>query len=230
MANDLSKMLMMRFITLLVLSMSLVSAQIDEMVKNGETIIISIQGVSQNEQMRINSMYVVSDDGFIHMWKIEKVKVAGLNPTEIAQSIAKKYREMGIYKNPTIQVQRDLTGHGDAKAVNTRGAVAKVGRVLWMEKMTIFDVLDKAGGVTNLRGLKEVRIHRNGKILTHNLFKEDNESIRIYPGDTIEVPTTQNMTKEKVKPEVKIMPGDAIEVPQTQNMENVNPWKLYSFI
>lgn len=157
-------------------------------IKSKETLQISIQGVPQSEQMRLNSMYVVSDSGTINMWEIGTMRATGLTPTELAANIAAAYRGKGIYTNPTFQVMPQGAGETIAKTITVGGQVGGSGTKPYLEGMTIYDAVSSAGGATPFGALNRVKLYRNAKVYTYNLHSDTHKRVKLYPGDAIEVP------------------------------------------
>ena len=56
------------------------------------------------KRARIDGIYPVSDAGIINMPFIGTVRAAGLRNEDLAASLQARYKSLGIYTNPTIQV------------------------------------------------------------------------------------------------------------------------------
>ena len=157
-------------------------------IKSKETLQISIQGVPQSEQMRLNSMYVVSDSGTINMWEIGTMRAAGRTPTDLAASIAAAYQAKGIYTNPTFQVMPQDAGKTLAATITVGGQVGGSGTKPYLEGMTLYDAVSAAGGPTPFGAMNRVKLYRSAKVYIYNLKTDAHKRVKLYPGDAVEVP------------------------------------------
>ena len=80
-------------------------------IEAGKAIQITISGVPAEEKGRIDGIYPVSDAGYINMPFIGTVHAAGLRNEDLAASLQARYKSLGIYTNPTIQV---ISRQGDS--------------------------------------------------------------------------------------------------------------------
>jgi protein involved in polysaccharide export with SLBB domain len=79
---------MKKILILLVALLGISSTCAQTLVRNGQTLQISIIGVPVSEKGRLDATYSVSSTGHIEMWMIGKVKVAGLTKSNLATKIA----------------------------------------------------------------------------------------------------------------------------------------------
>ena len=177
-------------------------------IKPKQTLAISITGVPVSEQGRLNGSYPVSTDGYIEMWKIGKVRAAGLKSASLASSIAAKFKAAQIYSAPVFQVlntdeaaeakrakemeeskaARDEQLIEDTKKFTVGGQVNRRGQLQWTEGITLFSAVQDAGGETAFGAINRVKLFRNGQVYTYNLKVDRHKSVKIYPNDIIEVP------------------------------------------
>lgn len=157
-------------------------------IERNETIQISIQGVPQGEQFRLNSTYQVSAQGTITMWEIGKVRAAGRTPSELAAAIAAAYKAKGIYTSPTFQVLQPKTQNKVQEQVTVGGFVKSPGPKPYRDKMTLFEAVTAAGGENAFGAANRVKLYRNAKVYTYDMRKADHKRVVLYPGDAIEVP------------------------------------------
>jgi len=169
--------------------MGIASAQSPGVVLPGRPIKIEIMGVPADEKSRIDAMYPVSESGTINLPFIGIVQAAGMRPEQLATVIQSRYRNSGIYTNPTIQVMSDsINTQIDVLVVHVGGQVRKTGPVPYTTGLTLYQAVQAAGGATEFGSMKRVSIFRAGKKTTYDLTKGQFMSIPLSPNDTIEVP------------------------------------------
>lgn len=157
-------------------------------LERDSTVEISIRGVPQGEQAQINGVYTISNEGYITMPFIGSIKAAGLSKGALEKSIARAYQSAQIYNNPTIVVIYDnVDKAGKQQIINVGGFVARPGPVSYRNGMTLFDVIIAAGG-RNTFGSRKVKLYRGDKVQQYNLSNNKHKLIKVYPGDTVEVP------------------------------------------
>ncbi len=54
--------------------------------------------------------------------------------------------------------------------------------------MTLFQALSAAGGENAFGSIRRVELHRNGKRYKYDLKNPEHMRVRVYPGDSINVP------------------------------------------
>ena len=157
-------------------------------IQSGQVIRIALIGVPPGEEARVNNTYPVSDDGFIQMWKIGRLKASGLNASTLSRKIESAYKNAEIYTNPVIQI---FTDSGDAlvqEQVTIGGKVRSPGPKPFQAGMTLFDVVMSAGGPTDFGAINRVKLYRGDKVYTYNLKDPKHKLLKVFPRDTIDVP------------------------------------------
>jgi len=157
-------------------------------IRANQTLEISIQGVPASEQARLNSTYQVSSSGYITMWQIGQIRAAGKTQTQLASSIASAYRARQIYVSPTFQVIVPNDRGIVQKTFTVGGQVKSTGPKPYRDGLTLFEAVQAAGGETPFGAINRVKLFRNGKIYEYNLKNDRHKGVRIYSGDTVEVP------------------------------------------
>ena len=157
-------------------------------IKPNQSLQISIQGVPAAEQSRLNSKYQVSASGYITMWKIGTIKASGKTKDQLAASIAAAYRAKGIYTAPVFQVIAQNEDGVVLKTFTVGGQVRSPGSQPYRDGLTIFEAVQAAGGPTPFGAMNRVKLFRAGNVKEYNIKSDKLKGIRIYPGDTIEVP------------------------------------------
>lgn len=157
-------------------------------IEAGKAIAITISGVPSEEKIKIDSTYPVSDAGTINMPFIGTVHAANLRNEDLATSLQKRYKELGIYTNPTIQVISNKGNSIDEQTVYLGGQVKVPGPKAFTKGLTLYQAIQAAGGATEFGSMKRVKLFRNGRQTLYNLTDSKAMGISVQPNDTIEVP------------------------------------------
>ncbi len=161
-------------------------------ISSKTTLSIQIKGVPNTEQSRISGQYVVDSSGYVYLPLLQGgIRASGLSSSALARRIEAAYRSAEMYKNPRITVisTKDAEAQKiDAQLVSVGGFVKRPGPIQFMRGMTLFQALSAAGGETAFGSIKRVELHRNGKKYVYNLKRSSHMRVRVYPGDTINVP------------------------------------------
>lgn len=168
----------------LLLSSLLVPAQIEA----GKAIVITVSGVPAEEKGRIDGTYPVSNTGYINMPFIGTVHAANLSNSDLAFSLQNRYKSLGIYTNPTIQVISNSGDTIDQQVVHVGGLVRSPGPKPFNRGLTLYQSIQAAGGATEFGSMHRIKLFRNGKQTIYNLTEEQSMSVTVQPNDTIEVP------------------------------------------
>lgn len=160
-------------------------------ISNKQMLNIKITGVPISEQTRIDNDYQVSGSGTIDMWAIGTIRAAGLTNSQLASTIAAKYKAAGIYNTPTFIVisQREV-GDAGVKTFTVGGQVKSAGPRPWSIGMTLYEAVQSAGGETTFGAINRVKLFRNGKAYQYNLKNDKHKTLKIYENDIIDVPQT----------------------------------------
>lgn len=122
----------------------------------GDEVILDIYGASQ-----FSGSFKVSPDGTITIPNEGPVAVAGMNVTQaqakVARAIGAHYQDSSI--RLTVGQTRTIT-------VNVMGEVKTPGTYTLSAFATVFNALYLAGGVTRIGTLREVKVSRNGRVIT----------------------------------------------------------------
>jgi protein involved in polysaccharide export with SLBB domain len=155
----------------------------------GDPVELKIGGVPQDEQLQVNNTYTVDSSGSISLPYINKVRAAGLTPSQLARTIEDAYRAAKIYTNPNITVIMQPM----ARFVNVGGAVRNPSRVPFTEDMTLLAAVNAAGGFNDFADQKRVRLLRGSKVEIFDVRqfrKNPGKDVPLQPGDRVEVPQT----------------------------------------
>ncbi len=161
-------------------------------ISSKTTLSIEIKGVPAIEQQRVSGKYGVDASGNIYMPMLKSgIRASGLSSSALARRIEAAYRAAQIYKNPRITVisTKDTAASSiDTLRVSVGGFVKRPGPIPFARGMTLFQAVAAAGGETAFGSIKRVELHRNGKKYTYDLRKSSHMNVKVYPGDTINVP------------------------------------------
>jgi protein involved in polysaccharide export with SLBB domain len=161
-------------------------------ISSSTTLNIAIKGVPSTEQMRISGQYVVDGSGLVFLPLLKTgIKASGLTSSSLARKIEAAYRSAEMYQNPRITVistKDAAAGQIDAQVVSIGGFVKSPGPKPFMRGMTLFQAVSAAGGETPFGSLKRVELHRNGGKYVYNLKTAAHMGVKVYPGDSINIP------------------------------------------
>lgn len=157
-------------------------------IEAGKAIQITISGVPSEEKGRIDGIYPVSDAGFINMPFIDTVRAAGLRNEDLAVSLQSRYKSLGIYTNPTIQVISNTGNSINEQTVYLGGQVRGPGPKAFTKGLTLYQAIQAAGGATEFGSMKRVKLFRGGRQTEYDLTKSQYMNVPVQPNDTIEVP------------------------------------------
>lgn len=157
-------------------------------IESGQAVQITISGVPVEEKSRIDGAYPVSEDGFINMSFIGRVKAAGLRNEGLALSLQARYREAGIYTNATIQVISNSGNTINEQKVVVGGQVRAPGPRPFTKGLTLWQAVQAAGGPTEFGSMRRVTLFRDGKQLVYDLSSGKFMDTAVQPNDAINVP------------------------------------------
>lgn len=151
----------------------------------GDEVVLDIYGATQ-----YNGSFKISPDGSITIPNEGPMNVAGMT---VAQAQAKVAKAIGAHHQDS---QIKLTvGQTRTIMVNVMGEVVTPGTYTLSAFATVFNALYLAGGVTDIGTLREIKVSRNGRIitmvdvydyivngrLTGNVMLQDNDVIIVGP-------------------------------------------------
>ncbi|MDT4422239.1 MAG: SLBB domain-containing protein [Bacteroides thetaiotaomicron] len=165
----------------------------------GDEVIIDIWGASQNTiRQRI------SPDGSINIQKVGPVNLNGLTISEansyLKKTLDKIYNGLNNADEPTSDIRLTL-GNIRTIQINVMGEVIQPGTYSLSSFSTVFHALYRAGGVSDIGSLRNVRLVRDGRNLAtvdvyQFIMKGDiQDDIRLEEGDVIIVPAYEVLVK-----------------------------------
>lgn len=154
-----------------------------------QSIRITISGVPLDEKGRIDGEYPVGDTGTINMPYINAVSAAGMKPEALAAVLQARYKNAGIYRNPTFQVFSTTVGSSVVdQTVTIGGFVRGSGPKKYTPGLTLWGAIQAAGGANEFGSMKRVKLTRAGKVKQYNVELPQFMHIPLEPDDAIEVP------------------------------------------
>lgn len=155
----------------------------------GDEVVVDIYGASQ-----FSGSFKVSPDGSITIPNEGPVNVAGLT---VSQAQSKVVRAIGgHYQDSSIKL---TVGQTRTIMVNVMGEVYTPGTYTLSAFATVFNALYLAGGVTDIGTLRDIKVSRNGHIITKvdvyeyilngrlagNIMLQDNDVIIVGPYENL---------------------------------------------
>ncbi len=133
--------------------------------------------------------FQVASNGTVDLPYVKTLKVAGLEPQEIARLVRERLMEGKILIDPTVIVQ---VKEYNSRSVTLDGQVAKPGKFPLTQGLTLMQAISMAGGLTSIANSGAVRLTRSkeGKTITVVLSVDaindgDAKDILLQAGDRI---------------------------------------------
>lgn len=152
----------------------------------GDEVVIDIWGASQNTIRQ-----QISPDGTINLEQLGPVFLSGMTVDRAQQYLTDELRK--IYSDQSNQIRVTL-GNTRTIQINVMGEVIQPGTYALSAFSTVFHALYRAGGVSNIGSLRNVKVSRGGKIVaTVDVYQfimqgKTRDDIRLEEGDVIIVP------------------------------------------
>ena len=152
----------------------------------GDEVVIDIWGASQNTIRQ-----QISPDGTINLEQLGPVFLSGMSIERAQQYLTGELRK--IYSDQSNQIRVTL-GNTRTIQINVMGEVVQPGTYALSAFSTVFHALYRAGGVSNIGSLRNVKVSRGGKIVaTVDVYQfimqgKTRDDIRLEEGDVIIVP------------------------------------------
>jgi protein involved in polysaccharide export with SLBB domain len=162
------------------------------LIGSDDEISISIWGFTQ-----LNENFRVGKDGSISANIVGKIFLGGLTFHQAEKVIKSKFSK--VYNLSKSQMKISLT-HSNSIRINIIGEVNKPGTYYVPSINSVFNILSLSKGFTNLSGIRDIQIIRNGRVInTFDLYcylldKENkNKDIFLQDNDFIKVRTFTKM-------------------------------------
>jgi polysaccharide biosynthesis/export protein VpsN len=135
--------------------------------------------------------YEVSADGTLAFPYLEPIKVAGLEPRQIASTLRESLIEAKFLVSPQVQVKVKAY---NSKKIQVIGQVAKQGPQPYQDGMTLVQAISAAGWFTPLADTNHVQVIRqtstgavNAIVSVDAITDNARADIKLQQGDTIKV-------------------------------------------
>ena len=152
----------------------------------GDEVVIDIWGASQNTIRQ-----QISPDGTINLEQLGPVFLSGMSIERAQQYLTGELRK--IYSDQSNQIRVTL-GNTRTIQINVMGEVVQPGTYALSAFSTVFHALYRAGGVSGIGSLRNVKVSRGGQIVaTVDVYQfimqgKTRDDIRLEEGDVIIVP------------------------------------------
>jgi polysaccharide export outer membrane protein len=141
---------------------------------------------------KLPSTFIIASDGTVDLPYVKRLKVAGLEPQEIAELVRAKLMEGQILTDPSVSVSvKDY----NSKKIEVLGEVQKPLSLPLQPGMTLLRAISLAGGFTSIANKDRVIIRRRveGKktqaavVSVDDIMDNRADDIPLQAGDTIDV-------------------------------------------
>ena len=122
----------------------------------GDEVILDIYGASQS-----STKYKISPDGAITVTDIGPISISGMTVAEAQNKVREKVG--GYHRDSNIKL---TVGQTRTILVNIMGEVENPGTYALSAFATVFNALYLAGGVNELGTLRNIKVSRNGKVIS----------------------------------------------------------------
>jgi protein involved in polysaccharide export with SLBB domain len=143
-------------------------------------------------EAELSQEYRVAPDGTIDFPYLGRVRVAGLEPSQVADHIQHELRERRILTAPQVSV---FVREVSSRRIDVVGQVARPGSLPFTPSMTIVQAISGAGGFTQLANRDRVVLTRTYRgtrrtftIPVQGIIEGRYANVVLAPGDVVNVP------------------------------------------
>jgi polysaccharide export outer membrane protein len=162
---------------------------INQQVGPGDVLEVVVVG-----EKELPTEYEIRPDGTLSFPYLEPLKVAGLEPPQIATSIRDALIEAKFLIDPQVQVKVKTY---NSKKIQVIGQVAKQGPLPYQDGMTLVQAIAAAGWFTPLADTNHVQVIR-----------------QVEGKGTVNAIVSVDAITDNVRPDIKLQQGDTIKVDQ----------------
>lgn len=151
--------------------------------------VVTIRVVGEEE---LSGDYQADTEGYIDFPYIERINLAGMTNTSLAQHITKSLQDGDLILEPQVSVL--IKNHASARVL-VDGQVARPGSFNFRTGMTLLEAISEAGGRNRIADRRTVRLTRHTSegtitelIPARAIYEGREPDIRLCPGDSIFVP------------------------------------------
>lgn len=161
---------------------------------SGDELIIDVWGASENTVREI-----ISPEGTIHVAGIGPIFLSGMNIQDAERSLRREFSKIyAAIPQKTVHIELSL-GRIRTIMINVMGEVKVPGIYRLSAFASVFHALYRAGGISDIGSLRDIRVVRDGKeiarvdVYDYIMKGKLTDNIRLSEGDVILVPPYQNL-------------------------------------
>ena len=161
---------------------------------SGDELIIDVWGTSENTVREI-----ISPEGTIHVAGIGPIFLSGMNIQDAERSLRREFSKIyAAIPQKTVHIELSL-GRIRTIMINVMGEVKVPGIYRLSAFASVFHALYRAGGISDIGSLRDIRVVRDGKeivrvdVYDYIMKGKLTDNIRLSEGDVILVPPYQNL-------------------------------------
>lgn len=172
----------------LVAALLVTAAPFAAALEPGDRVELSLRGVAASEREKIEGTYRVGASGTIKLPLLDsQLDARGLSPEQLARAAENAFTKQGIYTHPSIEVEvlegEEVKG---LSFVSVGGQVRRAGQTAFQNNLTVIQAIDAAGGRNDFGG-RNLYLIRSGRQYCLDFRKLAHKSIRLQPGDSLQV-------------------------------------------
>ncbi|MGN0201738.1 MAG: SLBB domain-containing protein [Candidatus Cryptobacteroides sp.] len=155
----------------------------------GDEVIIDVWGASE-----VSVKQMISPDGRINVPQVGPIALGGMTIKDAGKKVAREFGR--VYSTDNVSL---TLGQVRSIKVHVMGDVKVPGTYRLSSFATVFTALYRAGGITDIGSIREVRVSRGGKLLTTvDIYKyliegDTSCDITLHDGDVVNVPPYSNL-------------------------------------
>ena len=166
----------------------------------GDELIIDVWGTSENTVREI-----ISPEGTIHVAGIGPIFLDGMSIQDAERSLRREFSKIyAAISGKSVHIKLSLGGIRTIM-INVMGEVQVPGTYRLSAFASVFHALYRAGGVSGIGSLRDIRVVRGGKEVTcidvydYIMKGKLTDDIRLSEGDVILIPPYENLVSISVK-------------------------------
>jgi len=140
---------------------------------------------------KLPTSFTVASDGTVDLPYIKTVKIAGLEPQQVAQLVRAKLMEDQILTDPSVSIS---IKEYNSKRIEVLGEVQKPGSFPLQPGMTLLRAISLAGGFNNIANRERITIRRRvgsrtkaATVSAEDIMDNRIDDIPLQAGDSIDV-------------------------------------------
>ncbi|MCC8021419.1 MAG: SLBB domain-containing protein [Akkermansia sp.] len=162
-------------------------ASVEPRATAGGLIRIQIKGVPNEDVTIISDEYVLASSGTVSLpYLPAPVRLAGMTGQQVADKLAKLYKEAQIFSDPVfiVRVDSDEIKDRAKRYVHVTGNVKDKKNLQYREGLTLIEALLECGDITDY-GSRYIQVTRGGETRSYDYFSARDRSLQLRPTDVI---------------------------------------------